>query len=77
MSQTMTEETKAKVFKVFEESYPQDLSIVEASLKAGVSDPTGAMYIRILEAEGKIEFKRLVGRSKMFILLKEKKDAEG
>ena len=76
MSQTMTEETKARVFKVFEEAYPQDLSIVEASLKAGVSDPTGAMYIRILEAEGKIEFKRLVGRSKMFILLKEKEEAE-
>ena len=76
MSQTMTEETKARVFKVFEEAYPQDLSIVEASLKARVSDPTGAMYIRILEAEGRVEFKRLVGRSKMFILVKGKKEAE-
>jgi len=68
MSQTMTEETKEKVLKVFEEVYPQDLSIVEASLKAGITDPTGAMYIRILEAEGKIEFNRLVGRAKMFKL---------
>jgi len=68
MSQTMSEETKEKVFKVFEEAYPQDLSIVETSLKAGISDPTGAMYIRILEAEGKIEFTRLVGRAKMFKL---------
>jgi len=72
----MTEETKEKVFKVFEDVYPQDLSIVEASLKAGVSDPTGAMYIRILEAEGKVKFMRLVGRSKMFILVKEKGDSE-
>ncbi len=68
MNQTMTEETKERVLKVFEEAYPQDLSIVEASLKAGVSDPTGATYIRILEAEGKIEFNRLVGRAKMFKL---------
>jgi len=64
----MTAETKEKVLKVFEEAYPQDLSIVEASLKARISDPTGAMYIRILEAEGKIEFARLVGRAKMFKL---------
>ncbi|GAH16334.1 unnamed protein product, partial [marine sediment metagenome] len=48
------EETKSMVLKVFQEAYPQDLYIVEASMKAGVSDPTGAMYIRILEAEGKV-----------------------
>ncbi len=68
MNQTMTEETKEKVLKVFEEAYPEDLSIVDASSKAGISDPTGAMYIRILEAEGKIELHRLVGRAKMFKL---------
>ncbi|GAH79988.1 unnamed protein product, partial [marine sediment metagenome] len=45
-----------------------------ASLKARISDPTGAMYIRVLEAEGKIEFTRLVGNSKMFKLIKEKKE---
>ena len=75
MNETMTEETKEKIFKVFEEAYPLDLSIVEASLKAGISDPTGAMYIRILEAEGKLKFTRLVGNSKMFKLVKEKKEA--
>ena len=64
----MTEETKNKVFKTFKEAYPQDLSIVEASMKTRISDPTGAMYIRILEAEGKVEFTRMVGRSKMFRL---------
>jgi len=66
----MSEDTKDKVFKTFQEAYPQDLSIVEASLKAGISDPTGAMYIRVLEAEGKVEFTRQVGRSKMFLLKK-------
>ena len=69
------EVTKEKVFKVFEEAYPEGLFIVEASLKAGVSDPTGAMYIRILEAEGKIEFTGLVGKAKMFRLVEEKKEA--
>ncbi|GAH35705.1 unnamed protein product, partial [marine sediment metagenome] len=64
------EETKSMVLKVFQEAYPQDLYIVEASMKAGVSDPTGAMYIRILEAEGKVEFTRQVGMSKMFQLKK-------
>lgn len=64
----MTEETKNRVLKVFEEAYPQDLSIVEASRRAGISDPTGAMYVRILEAERKIEFTRKVGRAKMFKL---------
>lgn len=66
----MSEATKYKVLKVFQEAYPQDLSIIEASNLAGVSDPTGAMYIRILEAEGKVEFIRRVGRSKMFRLKK-------
>ena len=71
------EVTKERVFKVFEAAYPEDLSIVDASLKAGVSDPTGATYIWILEAEGKIELHRLVGRAKMFKLVKEKKEDEG
>ena len=65
-----TEDTKDKVFKTFQEAYPQDLSIVELSRKTGISDPTGAMYIRILEAEGKVILTRIVGRSKMFLLKK-------
>ena len=68
----MTEETKAKVLKVFEEAYPQDLSIVEVSRRSQLSEVTGAMYVRILEAEGKIEFTRKVGRAKMFRLKKDR-----
>lgn len=64
----MTEETKAKVLKVFEEAYPQDLSIVEVSRRAQVSEVTGATYVRILEAENRVEFTRSVGRAKMFKL---------
>ena len=64
----MTVETKKRVFDAVKEASPLDLSIVETSRKAGVSEPTAAMYIRVLEAEGKIEFTRTVGRSKMFRL---------
>ena len=72
----MTEETKAKIFKVFEDAYPQDLSIAEVSRMAQFSEVTDSTYVRILEAEKKVEFTRLVGRSKMFILVKEKRDSE-
>ena len=64
----MTEETKAKVLKVFEEAYPQDLSIAEVSRRAKFSEVTSATYVRILEAEEKVEFTRKVGRAKMFKL---------
>ncbi len=64
----MTEETKAKILKVFEDAYPLDLSISEVSRRAQFSEVTGATYVRILEAEGKIEFARVVGRAKMFKL---------
>ena len=60
--------TKTKVFNVLKEAIPLDLSIAEASRLTGVSEATGAMYIRVLEAEGKIEYTRTVGRSKMFRL---------
>ena len=66
----MTEETKAKILKVFEESYPEDISIAEVSRRSQFSEVTGATYVRILEAESKVEFTRMVGRSKMFKLKK-------
>ncbi len=62
----MTEETKSKVFSTLKDAFPQDLSIAEVSRLPGVSEPTGAMYIRILEAEVKVVYTRIVGRSKMF-----------
>ena len=64
----MTEETKARVLKAFEEYYPLDLSIVEVSRRAKMSEATAATYVRILEAEKRIEFNRNVGRAKLFRL---------
>jgi len=64
----MTEETKAKILKVFVEAYPEDISIVEVSRRAKFSEVTSATYVRILEAEKNVEFTRIVGRAKMFKL---------
>ena len=64
----MSEDTKKKVFDTLKEASPLDLSISEIGRQAGVSEPTASMYIRVLEAEGKIEYTRTVGRSKMFRL---------
>jgi len=62
------EETKAKILKVFVEAHPQDISIAEVSRRSQFSEVTGASYVRILEAEDKVEFTRIVGRAKMFKL---------
>jgi len=62
------EETKSKFLKVFEDAYPQDLSISEVSRRSHFSEVTSSSYVRILEAENKVEFTRLVGRAKMFKL---------
>ena len=64
----MSHETKSRVFDTLKEANLLDLSIAETSRLTGVSEPTANMYIRILEAEGKIEYTRTVGRSKMFRL---------
>lgn len=62
----MTEETKKKVLKVLGEVYPKDLCIKEVSVKAGLSHYTTSMYLKILEAEGRVEFTRQVGRAKFY-----------
>jgi len=64
----MVEDTKIRVFDTLKKSSPLDLSIAETARLTGLSEPTANMYIRILEAEGKIEYTRTVGRSKMFRL---------
>ena len=58
--------TKSRVYTVLKDAFPLDLSISEISRQADISDITGAMYVRILEAERKVEHTRVIGRSKMF-----------
>lgn len=62
----MTEDTKQRILRVLEEAYPKDLSIREVSMKAGMSHYTASMYLKILVAEGKVEFSREVGKAKFY-----------
>jgi DNA-binding Lrp family transcriptional regulator len=61
---------KIKILKVLNQSYPKDLSIQEISKKIGVSHWTTSLYIKVLVAEKKIKFERMIGRAKLFRLKK-------
>lgn len=60
------ESPKFRVLKVIEKASPQDLSIQEIADRAGVSRETVSKYILVLEAEGKIEQARQIGKAKMY-----------
>lgn len=49
---------------------PIDLSITEVAMLVGLSDRTTAMYIKVLEAKGRVEFSRAVGNTKLYRLKK-------
>ena len=67
----MVENKKQKIMKELERVYPTDLSIGEVAKKTGFSRTTVSAYLRILEAEGRIEVSRKVGRA-VFYRLKKK-----
>ena len=67
----MVENKKQKIMKELERVYPTDLSIGEVAKKTGFSRTTVSAYLRILEAEGRIEVSRKVGRA-VFYRLKNK-----
>jgi DNA-binding transcriptional ArsR family regulator len=67
----LSEEKKVKILKELEKVYPCDLSIGEIAQKTQMSDPTASLYVKVLEAEGKIEISRKVGRA-IFYRLKKK-----
>ncbi len=64
----LSEDMKRKVLKIFKEAPDQDISISDVSRRAGISKVTSVLCVYVLEAEGKVEFIRQVGRSKMFKL---------
>ena len=59
----MGEEKKKRVLDELEKNYPIDLSIKEVSHLTGLSDPTASTYLKVLEAQGKIECSRKVGNA--------------
>ena len=59
----MSEEKKRKIISELKKIYPCDLSIREVSQKVQLSDPTTSTYLKVLEAEGKVEVSRKVGNA--------------
>lgn len=64
------QDTKRVVLAVFRTAYPNDLSIVEASKRAGIAANTASTWIKVLTAERMLEESRKVGNAKMYRLRK-------
>ena len=56
-------ENKNKILKELERTYPGDLSIHEVAKTTKLSRPTASTWLKVLEAEGKIEVSRKVGNA--------------
>ena len=64
------QDTKQMVLAVFKDAQPNDLSIAEASKRAGVSPNTASTWIKVLTAEGFLQDSRKIGNAKMYRLKK-------
>ena len=64
----MMQDYRTAILRVYEDTYPQDLNIRQASERAGVARSTASTWIRVLVAEGVLEPTRPVGNAKMFRL---------
>jgi len=70
----MSEDRKNKILRVLEKACttPGDLSIGEIARAARMSDITASKYVGVLEAEGKIEISRRIGRAVFYRIKKRK-----
>jgi len=59
-------EIKERILRVLREVYPIDLSIRQVAKRARVSSTSASKYLAVLEAEGKIELSRRIGKAKMY-----------
>lgn len=66
----MDEKKKNKIVGELRRLYPCDLSIGEVSKRVHMSDPTVSTYLKVLEAERKIEISRKVGNAVFYRLNK-------
>lgn len=67
----MIEDKKQRVLAELEKVHPNDLSIGEVAKKTKLSRTTVSTYLKVLEAERKIDVSRKVGRA-VFYKLKRK-----
>lgn len=59
----MDEKKKTSIITELERIYPLDLSIKEVSQRVGLSEPTTSTYLKVLEAQQRIEVSRKVGNA--------------
>ena len=57
----MRQKTKDMVFDAVKKAYPKDLTIAEVAREIKITHYTVSMWLKVLEAEGKIEMSRRVG----------------
>jgi len=67
----LIEDKKQRVLAELEKVHPNDLSIGEVAKKTKLSRTTVSTYLKVLEAERKIDVSRKVGRA-VFYKLKRK-----
>lgn len=57
---------KQRIMKELDKIHPSDLSIGEVAGRTKLSRTTASTYLKVLEAEGKIEISRKVGRATFY-----------
>ena len=66
----MSQESKDKVFGVVKKASPEDLTIAEVARRSKITHYTASMWLKVLEAEGKIEQTRKIGPAILYRLKK-------
>jgi len=63
-------DSKNRVLRELQVAFPMDLSIKEIAEKSGLCSPTVSTWLKVAEAERKIEQSRKVGNAKFYRLKK-------
>jgi DNA-binding transcriptional ArsR family regulator len=64
------EGSRERVLRELEAGYPLDLSIREIAARTGLSPPTVSTWVKVLQAEGRVELSRRVGNATFYRFLR-------
>jgi DNA-binding Lrp family transcriptional regulator len=67
--------SKIKVLEALKKVFPLDLSIKEIAKSTGLSVPTVSTWLKVLEAEKKIEVTRTVGNAVFYRIIRDGVDS--